>query len=145
MATHEVLRYLRSSLDKKQVNCTSAERISKIANFFMSSSFDKDDILTTISPFFPKSDEIIPWYKDNAIEIQRLRRQDPKNYFTDRFDLEEESLKYQNSSIWMYNAQEGLKLMPLESEVNEAVLVVKILYKDAIYAHEHDDKQDLIA
>ncbi len=140
MEANETLSYMRSCLDKKQVGSTTAERVSKIASFFMSSSFDQDDILHSISSYFPKNDELESWYIANSFEIRRLSKESPKNYYSDRFDLEEELSAYKNSSIWLHNVENGLKIMPLDPEVSEASMIVKMLYKEAIFAFDHNDK-----
>lgn len=130
---------MRSCLDKKQIGSTTAERVSKIASFFMSSSFDQDDILHSISYYFPKNNELESWYLSNLRQIKKLSKESPKDYFSDRYDLEEDLSRYKNSSIWVYNAENGIKIMPLDPEVNEASVMIKMLYKEAIFAHEHND------
>ncbi len=139
METHETLSYMRSCLDKKRVGSTTAERVSKIAAFFMSSSFDQDDILHSISCYFPKNDELKSWYLSNLVRIKRLCKESPNDYFSDRYDLEEDLSRYKNSSIWIHNAENGVKVMPLNPEVNEASMMIKILYEEAIFAHDHND------
>lgn len=140
MEANETLSYMRSCLDKKQVGSTTADRVSKIASFFMSSSFDQDDILHSISSYFPKNDELESWYLSNSRQVKKLSKESPNDYFSDRYDLEEDLSGYKNSSIWLNNVENGLKIMPLDPEVNEASMIVKILYKEALFAHEHKDE-----
>lgn len=138
--TQETLSYVRGVLDKRQHDTNYALRVSKLVGFLMSSEYGEEDVLSSLSPFMPNGTGIDDWYEKNQDRMKELMRQDPRGRMTDRFDIEEEAQAVGEGSKWYQNTVEVRRLFPLQDEVIEASLVVKLLYKEA-----NDDYHDLIA
>ncbi len=128
---YEALEFMRDTLYSNSLGVTRTRRISTLAKFFMSSNFQDDDPLVEIVEYFPKSTEIEGWVSNNQRKISSLRRENPRDYFTNRYDLEELIDDRFAKSRWIENCQHGSRLLPFNEEVAEATIVVKLLYEQA--------------
>lgn len=131
----EVLKYMRSALDDRRPMVTKLDRLTEIASFFMTSTFSEDDPLVELSEYIPQNEALEEWCSTNRLVIASMRRQDKNDKWSDRFDLEEDSKKFKESA-WMHNAEEGLRIMPFQTEIVEAAIVIKLLYQEASMAHD---------
>ncbi len=138
---NEVLSYMREALDKKRLGTTPKGRVLTMASFFMTSPYGPEDPLVKLAPFIPQGQDLDTWYESNARLIERLRREDARDKHTDRYDLHEDTEIYLNSQ-WIHNSQEGLRMLPFATEVIDASIILRVLYKEAAYTYDHLDPVD---
>ncbi len=124
----EALTYIRNTLDKRTIGQNHDSRVLKLARFLMTSTYPEEDALTFLAPHFIPDTELNNWYNNNSKKIYELRKQSPKDYRTDRYDLENDIIEL-HSSKWLQNAVICEQLFPLNPEALDATLVVKSLYR----------------
>jgi hypothetical protein len=130
------LHVLRGLLDRRQLGSTAEHRVVSVLEFCMISEVDGTDELTALARYFPHGEDLLLWYKENIMLIDQLRREDKRDYFTDRWDLEE-AAKEHTGSTWLMNISEAVKMLPLDPEVANADIAMKLLYIQAHYQFEH--------
>lgn len=126
----EALQAVRHILDKRPVGSRHETRIANLLGFCMLKELPIDDVAYDLQDLIPKGEQLQEWYVDNRITIHRLRSQDKRDYFTDRFDLELDSERFKNSA-WMHNMHQASLMMPFNQEVQDADVALKLLYQRA--------------
>lgn len=124
------LGFLRHTLDHRRPGSTYGARVLTIVRFCMTSQYPETDPLTYLSPYLRQGDELTTWYVNQAEQLDRIRREDRRNQYTDHHDLQEAIEPYRQSA-WLRNSEEAVRMMPLAAETNGANIVMKVLYRDA--------------
>lgn len=130
------LHILRGMLDKRAVGSTSERRVVSVLQFCMSTEFPVFDRASAFASFFPQGNDLLEWYHNNLPDIDKLRREDKRDYFTDRWDVEEAAKQY-SDSVWLKNVSEAVRMLPLDPEVANADIAMKLLYIEAFDAYDH--------
>ena len=140
----ELLHYLREVLDKKRTDLTRNQRIASVIELCMLSEMPKEDPAFQLASSLPKPDELVDWYSSHALIIKDLKGQNPKDEYSDRYDLEEVADKYSHSA-WLKNGLQIERLLSLEPEVGTAILGLKLMYfeADRIWQDELNSKTEI--
>ena len=138
------LHTLRNLCDSKAVGSTKATRTTKILTYLFEvsqGSVTPEDPLHSLEDYLPSLDELPSWIDRNLDSIEKLNHQDPRDYMTDRYDLDEYTAQF-SESAWLRTSYETRRILSLNPDIERANVALRLLYLEA-YTNRNDVISDL--
>lgn len=135
------LSRIRHIIDARTVGSTTVTRTTHLLQYLYEVAEPRtsyDDPLTYLLDYLPRVNDLDKWVEDNEPMIDELKRQDPRDWHTDRYDLEQDIAPFATSA-WMQTSIEACRMMSLSPELVRANIALKMLYRQA--SQDYSDVQ----
>ncbi len=93
-------------------------------------SSSEDDPIHGLVDYLPETDHFPEWVEEHNAEIENLKRENPKEKFSDRYYLEQETEEFRTSS-WLSLSAEACRRISLDNELLRANIAIKLMYQRA--------------